>query len=59
MPHLALIIHCNDSSLLEKALHSILKLQDKWIPDSPGKEWFITSPEEIEAIYNSVLSSLK
>lgn len=54
VPHLALIINCKDSLLLERAIHSILKLQGKWLPSSPGKEWFITSPEEIEKIYNSI-----
>ena len=54
LPHLALIIYCNDSALLEKALHSILKLQNKWLPLSPGKEWFLTSPEEIEMIYHQI-----
>lgn len=54
LPHLALIIHCDDSALLEKALHSILRLQDKWISTSPGTEWFMTSPEEIEIMYNQI-----
>ena len=55
LPHLALIIYCDDSSLLEKILHNILKIKNRWISNSPGKEWFITSPEEIESIYTSVI----
>ena len=54
-PHLALIIYCEDSLLLEKAFHSILKINNKWLIDSPGKEWFLTSPEEIEQMYHSII----
>ena len=55
MPHIGLIIHCNNSTLLEKTLHDVLKMRGRWITDSPGKEWFITAPEEIEQIYYSVM----
>lgn len=54
LPHVALIIYCDDSSLLEKTLHDILKLRGKWLSESPGREWFLTSPEEIEEIYKSI-----
>lgn len=53
-PHIALIIYCDDSSLLEKILHNILKLNNKCLTESPGKEWFLTSPDEIERLYNSI-----
>ena len=53
-PHIALIIYCDDSSLLEKTLHNILKLNNKCFTESPGKEWFLTSPDEIERLYNSI-----
>lgn len=55
LPHIALIIYCDDSSLLEKALHNILKLKNRWLENSPGKEWYITSPNEIEEIYKSIV----
>ncbi len=55
LPHIALIIYCDDSSLLEKALHNILKLRKRWLENSPGKEWYITSPHEIEEIYRSIV----
>lgn len=55
LPHLALIIHCEDSSILEKALHNILRIKKRWISNAPGKEWFYTSPEEIESIYHSII----
>lgn len=54
LPHIALIINCDDSNLLEKTLHDILKLKKRWLSNSPGKEWFITSPEEVEQIYVSL-----
>lgn len=57
LPHIALIIHCEDSSLLEKTIHYILKLRDRWLSDSPGKEWFFTSPHEIEEIYESIIGN--
>jgi len=54
-PHIALIIKCEDSALLEKAFHDILKLKGRWLDSSPGKEWFITSPEEIEYLYSQII----
>lgn len=56
LPHIALIINCDDSSALELALHGILKFQNKWIKDAPGTEWFMTSPEEIKNYYLNILS---
>lgn len=58
-PHIALIINCDDSAVLEKALHSVLQLQGKWIDNAPGKEWFDTSPEEVEALYRSLKAPRK
>lgn len=55
LPHVALIIYCNDSNALEAAFHNIMKVKGRWMEDAPGKEWFITSPDEIKAIYTSVL----
>ena len=56
LPHIALIIYCDDSSALEAALHSILKYKGKWLSTAPGTEWFLTSPQEIKEYY-SMLSS--
>ena len=44
-PILLLEISCENASLLERSLHS--RLKSRHIPDVPGKEWFITTPEEI------------
>ena len=57
LPHIALIIKCANSSIIETTLHNILKLRGKWMEDAPGTEWFITSPDEIETIYNGIFSA--
>ena len=57
-PHIALIIYCEDSKLLEAALHRVLQYGGKKVEKSPGNEWFITSPEEIKEIY-SFLQNIK
>ena len=54
LPHLALIIRCENSATLESVLHSILRYKNRWLEDAPGSEWFLTSPEEVEYIYNSL-----
>lgn len=56
MPHVSLIINCEDSAKLELALHSILKYKNRWIEDAPGNEWFMTNPQEIKKIYNELNS---
>lgn len=54
-PHIALVMYCEDSSQLELAIHSILKVKKKHIESAPGKEWFITSPHEIEELYTMIM----
>lgn len=58
-PFLALIINCDDALKLEKTVHNILTMNNKQIKDAPGKEWFLTSPEEIISIYNSIFQTKK
>ena len=53
-PFIALIIKCDDAHAIELILHKILKNKKKWIEIAPGKEWFLTNPEEIETIYNNI-----
>lgn len=53
-PHCALIIRCQDSSVLETYFHSALKIRKCWIENAPGKEWFITNIEEIKKIYETL-----
>lgn len=50
-PHIALIIHCDNSKSLEAAIHSTLRYKGREVKGSLGKEWFMTSPEEIKEIY--------
>lgn len=58
LPHIALIIKCADSSVLEAALHNILKMRGRWIADAPGTEWFMTTPQEIKDIYLKILNEV-
>lgn len=46
-PVIEFIIRTDDSSLLETMIHSVLKIRGKQIKESPGTEWFDTSPDEV------------
>lgn len=46
-PYIEFIIRTDDSSLLETMIHSVLKIRGKQIKESPGTEWFDTSPDEV------------
>lgn len=46
-----LVIQTNKPKLLEKIIQRILEYHGKKMPDAPGTEWFITSPREVEDIY--------
>jgi T5orf172 domain len=48
-PVIGLVIRTDDSSALEKALHASLRLVEQRVPDSPGVEWFYSSPSRIES----------
>ena len=50
-PKIYLAIETDKPELLEKIIHNILDFRGKKKPDSPGAEWFITSPDEVEDIY--------
>lgn len=54
-PHIALLINCDNSSVLETTFHNILKMRGKWLENAPGTEWFLTAPEEIENIYRNII----
>ena len=49
LPTVGLILRTEDSAVLESALHSSLRLVGAEVPDSPGNEWFVTSPARVEA----------
>ena len=55
-PIIGLTIRTNDPETLEKAIQLKLELHGKNKKDTPGKEWFMTSPREIEQIYKSLMS---
>ncbi len=56
-PHVALVIFCDNSGVLETAIHSALKLRGKHLDKAPGNEWFLTSPEEVETIYLALMNN--
>lgn len=58
-PEIALVMRTKQPSALESALHSILKLRGRWRQDSPGSEWFDTSPDEVLSIYQLIEAAAK
>ena len=55
LPEIRLIFKTDEPENLEQILHDILKFRGKHIADAPGKEWFMTSPSEVEGIYKSIM----
>src|SRR5262249_3445634 len=51
LPTVGLVLRTDDSAALEKPLHASLTLVGADVRDSPGNEWFMTSPARIEAWY--------
>ncbi len=49
-PVLGLVFKTDDSRVLESVIQGILSLRGQWCEDSPGAEWFITSPDEVMGI---------
>ena len=52
-PKIGLIIKTDELRLMENTIQNILKLQGKQKQDAPGIEWFITSPSEVERVYEN------
>jgi len=50
-PRMGLIIKTDDHVNMEKAIQSLLEVLGRKCEESPGKEWYITSPSEVERIY--------
>ena|GEM_PF-791404 len=58
-PRIALVIRTFNPSAWESAFHSVLTLRGLKIENSPGMEWFLTSPEEVlslAAVFDPSLS---
>lgn len=51
-PIIALKMKTNDSKKLETVIHEILKYWGRQAENAPGREWFLTSPQEVESIYD-------
>ena len=56
-PEIRLILRTDDPENLEQLLHNILTFRGKQIADVPGKEWFMTSPSEVENIYKNIMEN--
>ena len=56
-PEIGLILKTDDSENLEQTIHNVLKFRGKQIAEAPGEKWFMTSPSEVEEIYNNVIGS--
>ena len=57
LPEIRLILKTDDPENLEQILHNILMFRGKHITDAPGKEWFMTSPSEVEDIYKMIVKN--
>lgn len=58
-PKIGLIIKTNELNLMETTIQNILRLQGKQKRDAPGTEWFVTSPSEVEQIYENNFGNLQ
>lgn len=54
IPKIGLHIKTDMHEKIERILHDILKVRGKFIDAAPGAEWFLTSPSEVEEIYNFI-----
>jgi hypothetical protein len=59
LPTVGLVLRTQDSAALENALHSSLRLVGAELPDSPGNEWFRTSPVRVEAWFAGFRNSIE
>jgi len=57
-PVVGLVIRTKDARTLESVLHRSLRLTDSAVADSPGNEWFITSPAHVKAWHAAYMASL-
>jgi len=57
LPTVGLVIRTHDCRHLEKAIHAALRFVGHHLPDSPGSEWFLTSPAAIKRWYDHFCSA--
>lgn len=50
-PVIGLVIKTDNSGPMENAIQTLLEAIGRKCEDSPGQEWYITSPREVEGIY--------
>jgi hypothetical protein len=53
-PHIALLLRTDAAPAWETALQSVLPLRGRKVDDSPGSEWFLTSPDEVLTLIHSL-----
>ena len=58
-PKIGLIIKTDELNLMENTIQNILKLQGRHKQDAPGNEWFLTSPSEVERVYESNFGNME
>jgi len=56
VPTIALVIRTDHSRWLEQYLHGALGLRRKHLVEAGGQEWFLTSPNEIEELYDFAIA---
>ena len=50
-PEIGLMIRCDQSAIVEAAIHCALKYCGQHTKASPGSEWFLSSPSHVAAFY--------
>ena len=53
-PKIGLHIKTDKQEKIERIIQDILKARGKHIDTAPGREWFLTSPSEVEEIYKFI-----
>lgn len=56
-PSLAIVFKTDKAEAWEKALQNTLKATGKHMPEAPGQEWFVTTPEKILKLIRILLNN--
>ncbi len=57
-PHIYMVVHTPNATKLEKLIQDFLALQNHAVANAPGKEWYMTNPEELEKIVQTIDSMM-